>query len=91
VELVEGPIDYLKMNIEGAEQAAFSNAPLAAKSIRHATISCHDFIGVHAKEFVAGWFEAAGFELRHQAEAPHVEGESFVYASNVHRFVAVAT
>lgn len=80
VERVGGPIDYLKMNIEGAEQAAFSNAPLAAQSIRHATISCHDFIGVRTKEFVAGWFEAAGFELRHQAEPPHVEGESFVYA-----------
>ena len=80
VERVGGPIDYLKMNIEGAEQAAFSNAPLAAQSMRPRRSPATTSSRVHTKESWLARSEAARASLRRPAEPPHVEGESFVYA-----------
>ncbi|QIK95841.1 FkbM family methyltransferase [Sphingomonas sp. HDW15A] len=43
-------IDFLKMNIEGAEQLAVKG--LGALDVRNAAISCHDFINMETKQAV---------------------------------------
>jgi len=47
-ELLEGwelgRVDFLKMNIEGAEAAALAGLGRNAGRVRHVTVSCHDFL-----------------------------------------------
>jgi len=63
-------IDYLKMNIEGAERLALPGCELALARTRHVTIAAHDFRaargeGAHFRtlDFVRQFLAAAGFEI----------------------------
>ena len=51
-------VDWLKMNIEGAEKDAVLGMERMAPHIRHLTISCHDFLGTEwgrSKDQVVSW------------------------------------
>ena len=69
--LVDIPrIDWLKMNIEGAERLAILGMEETAKKTRSVVVSCHDFLadstGIEAmrtREFVKSWFEDHGFRV----------------------------
>lgn len=69
-ELDIGTIDFLKMNIEGAERYAIEGMSEAVKRTRVVAISCHDFKAnrtgnefFRTKEIVEGWLKEAGFVL----------------------------
>jgi len=75
-------IDWLKMNIEGAERNAVKGMERMAPHIRNLTISCHDFLGTEwgrSKDEVISWLVAHGFTV-----AQHGPGEpwarDYVYA-----------
>lgn len=60
-------IDYLKMNIEGAEREALQGWEGQASVVRHWCVSCHDFLGTPetaTQDFVQQWFEERGFSPR---------------------------
>jgi FkbM family methyltransferase len=60
-------IDYLYMNIEGAERLAIQGMDRVARITDHVCISCHDFLGTdfgRTNEQVRTWLEAQGFRLR---------------------------
>ena len=61
-------IDFLRCNIEGAERLAIQGAAL--NKVRHACISCHDFIGRKTKAEVRAALENAGFEVIGREEGP---------------------
>ena len=64
-------VDFLKMNIEGAETLALEGTGiLTARTIANAAISCHDWIGRATKAPVRRILEGYGFEVReHPAPA----------------------
>jgi FkbM family methyltransferase len=74
-------IDFLKMNIEGAEVKALEGVDGHDELIRHATVSCHDFLGIATKAQVREWFEQRGYTVRDHADPPHSSATWFVYAS----------
>jgi FkbM family methyltransferase len=84
-------IDFLKMNIEGAEVSALHGlGPLLAKT-RHVCISCHDFLadeeGVEALRTTAAVRELLarhGFDLRTREDAPNPWTRDYVYGVNTH-------
>jgi FkbM family methyltransferase len=52
-------VNYLKMNIEGAERLALRGFTSSTREIRHWCVSCHDFLGVPeaaTRDFVESWF-----------------------------------
>ena len=49
-------IDYLKMNIEGAEIKALPGAQDCIDKIKHWCVSTHDFCGIPSKTFVLDFF-----------------------------------
>jgi len=82
-----GPIDYLKMNIEGAERVALPGCREALRRTRFVTIAAHDFRaargeGEHFRtlDFVRGFLSDAGFDLVTRDDDPryyvpyHVHG-----------------
>lgn len=76
-------IDWLKMNIEGAEREAVRGMERMASHIRHLTISCHDFLGTdwgRSREEVTSWLTAHGFSV--WAHGPGEPWEvDYLYAS----------
>lgn len=63
-------IDFLKMNIEGAERLALAGIEGSAESIRNLAVSCHDFMAdrggddsMRTRAFVHDWLLRHGFEL----------------------------
>lgn len=77
-------VDFLTMNIEGAERLAVDGMVRLAPSVRHASISCHDFLGVEEKatrEYVRTALLAYGFELRDRTDHPHPVVRDVLYAS----------
>ena len=79
-------VDYMKINIEGAEALAVRGMEKVAPLISHATISCHDFIadGLHAtKAAVRDSLVDHGFAVREHTDPPDVCAAYFVYASRV--------
>ena len=63
-------IDFLKVNIEGAEKPALAGAASNALTMtRHVAVSCHDFIAsspsdpLRTEEWVRATLDAAGFML----------------------------
>jgi FkbM family methyltransferase len=61
-------IDFLKMNIEGAEVDALAGMPQLLAKVRHACIACHDFLAendprMKTKAACKAMLEAAGFEV----------------------------
>ncbi len=59
-------IDWLKMNIEGAEKEAIQGMEEIAPAIQNMTIACHDFLGTEwgrSKVEVLEWLTAHGFTV----------------------------
>jgi FkbM family methyltransferase len=57
-------IDYIKMNIEGAERLAVLGMEYTARLTDHICISCHDFLDTEwgrTSNHVRAWLEAHGF------------------------------
>lgn len=76
-------IDWLKMNIEGAEREAIRGMERMAPSIRHLTISCHDFLGTEwgrSKDAVLKWLFDRGFTV-HEHGPGEPWAADYVYAS----------
>jgi FkbM family methyltransferase len=84
-------IDFLKMNIEGAEVSALRGlGPLLAKT-RHVCIACHDFIAdeegdetLRTKSGVRDLLDWHGFELRTRDDAADPWTRDYVYGVNAH-------
>jgi FkbM family methyltransferase len=56
-------IDFLKMNIEGAEAAALEGMSETIGVTRHVCIACHDFLGLPTRERVASFLRDRGFTV----------------------------
>lgn len=61
-------IQFLKMNIEGAEIAALRGMPKTLAKVQHACIACHDFLadespGMRTKEACRQILHEAGFQV----------------------------
>jgi len=61
-------IDFLKMNIEGAERFAIQGMPRMIKRISHLCIACHDFLGekndfYRTKAVVSDFLRSNGFDV----------------------------
>ncbi len=81
-------IDFLKMNIEGAELPALQGSSEVLSLIRHAAIGCHDFL---AKETGDGSYRTkaavyellvdAGFTVRRRDGDPRPWARDYLFAS----------
>lgn len=75
-------VDWVKMNIEGAEKDAVRGMERMAPHIRHLTISCHDFLGTdwgRSREEVTRWLVDHGFEVIERGEGDGWEA-NYIYA-----------
>lgn len=74
-------IDFLKMNIEGAEAEALRGATSMLKKTDSACICCHDFLGekTRTKSTVCALLETAGFRLRFSPLGALPYEQDFVY------------
>lgn len=75
-------IDWIKMNIEGAEREALQGMERMAPRVMNLTISCHDFLGTEwgrTKDFVLAWLEEHGFTAELRGEGDFVQ-QLYVYA-----------
>ncbi|WP_294173667.1 FkbM family methyltransferase [uncultured Sphingomonas sp.] len=80
-ELGVGRIDFLKMNIEGAERLAIRG--FGAVEIRHLAISCHDFIPgpeTRTRAEVEAFLREAGYEVRGRPDHPRPWTRHTLYA-----------
>ncbi|WP_165356965.1 FkbM family methyltransferase [Nocardioides zhouii] len=60
-------VDWVKMNIEGAEKDAIRGMERMAPHVRHMTIACHDWLGTEwgrSREQVLTWLHDHGFRTR---------------------------
>ncbi|WP_152179203.1 FkbM family methyltransferase [Nostocoides sp. F2B08] len=75
-------VNWLKMNIEGAEKEAIQGMERMAPNVKNMTISCHDFLGTdwgRSKMVVTKWLKDHGFEVR--THGPGLEAEKdYIYA-----------
>lgn len=81
-------VDLLKMNIEGAEDAALAGATRLLRRTRHAAISCHDFIAdsqsddsFRTLQSVERLLGAAGFIVSRREDDPRPWIRDTLYAS----------
>lgn len=75
-------IDWLKMNIEGAEKMAVAGMESSAGIIRNLCISCHDFIGNEAqrsKREVRKWMVGAGFHVEEHVDTGRAWSNDYLY------------
>lgn len=75
-------VDWVKMNIEGAEKDALRGMERMAPHIQNLTISCHDFLGTEwgrSKDEVLAWLEAHGFTAEMRGEGDFVQ-QLYLYA-----------
>jgi hypothetical protein len=70
-------VDFLAMNIEGAEVAALRGMAPVADCVRNVAIACHDFLadetgdeGMRTKADVRSLLREYGFEVRERADGP---------------------
>jgi FkbM family methyltransferase len=64
-------VDFIKINIEGAETAALSGFEKHAPLVKNWCVSCHDFLGPKTATFetVSEWFSERGLgPTRHPAD-----------------------
>lgn len=88
-ELGLDEVALLKMNIEGAEVMAIEGLARVAARVRHAAISCHDFVTDYfggdeqyrTKEKVRAQLEAFGFTVRSRPDASESWVRDYLYAS----------
>lgn len=81
-------IDFLKMNIEGAELPALRGAREALALVRHAAIGCHDFLAdetgdasYRTKDAVHAILVEAGFTVTSRAGDPRPWAADYLFAS----------
>jgi len=77
-------IDFLKMNIEGAERLAIAGMDNTVDRIGRMAISCHDFLGTPwgtSRELVQTWLVSHGFEVKSRPEDPRPWARDYLYAS----------
>ena len=81
-------IALLKMNIEGAEKLAMDGFNRLASNVRHAAISCHDFVATHfgggshylTKDYVRAALESRGFAVSSRPSAVESWVRDYLYA-----------
>ena len=81
-------IDFLKMNIEGAERFAIQGMPRMIKRISHFCIACHDFLGesndfYRTKALVVGFLRSNGFAVSIRENHPDPWVRDHVHAKRV--------
>jgi len=79
-------IDYIYMNIEGAERLAIQGMDRVAQITDHMCISCHDFLGTEwgrTSEVVRAWLKAREFRVLERPNHPIPPVRFFVYASKL--------
>lgn len=83
-------IDYLKMNIEGAEGPAMKGAGRTIGAVRHVAIACHDFIAdeggseeTRTLALVRRFLKERGFVTRERPDDPRVWVRDQVYGRRV--------
>lgn len=83
-------VDYLIMNIEGAEQLAILGMSQTIDKVRRALICCHDFradLGngeeFRTKDLVLKYLKANGFFTRHMSQHPHPAIRDHIYAERL--------
>lgn len=77
-------VDYLFMNIEGAERLAIRGMDRVAQMTDHICISCHDFLGTdwgRTSEEVRAWLDARGFRVLQRPNHPIPPVRFLVYGS----------
>jgi FkbM family methyltransferase len=82
-------VALLKMNIEGAERAAMAGFDQIVSHVRHAAISCYDFVATHfggeshycTRDHVRSALEARGFTVRSRNDAAESWVRDYLYAS----------
>lgn len=75
-------IDYLKVNIEGAEERAFAGLRESFGLVRNIAVSCHDFVGCPTRDAVTARLSAEGFTLAGRRPDDAREwARSWLYAS----------
>ncbi|MGD9622062.1 MAG: FkbM family methyltransferase [Mycolicibacterium sp.] len=81
-------IDFLKMNIEGAEVGALRGARDVLPIVRHAAIGCHDFLAdetgddsYRTMDVARALLEEAGFSVTRPAEDPRPWAAHYLFAS----------
>ena len=75
-------VDWIKLNIEGAEKEALRGMERMAPRVRHLTISCHDFLGTEwgrSLDVVTAWLTDHGFSFERRQDPDEVFG-LYVYA-----------
>jgi FkbM family methyltransferase len=83
-------VDFLKMNIEGAERPALQGLGALVDGTRHVCISCHDFLAddggsddLRTKAFVRNFLRAHGFGVTGRDDAPDPWTRDYLYGVNV--------
>ena len=79
-------IDFLKMNIEGAERLAIQGMQRMIQHTRQLCIACHDFVGEQSdfyrtKALVLDFVRANGFEVTVREEHPDLWVRDHVYGT----------
>ena len=77
-------VDFLTMNIEGAERLAIRGMERSFAKVAHVCICCHDFIGDPEKatrNVVIAWLEQHGFVVTVQQTSPWPSVRDYVYGS----------
>jgi hypothetical protein len=81
-------IDFLKMNIEGAELPALRGAREVLPMVRHAAIGCHDFLAdqtgdesYRTEALVHALFAEAGFTVTPRDDDPRPWAADYLFAS----------
>lgn len=75
-------VDWVKLNIEGAEKEALRGMERMAPHVRNLTISCHDFLGTEwgrSFDVVTAWLTDHGFKFERRDDPDEVFG-LYVYA-----------
>lgn len=81
-------VDFLKVNIEGAEGPMLKGMSETLKGLRHAAISCHDFAAdilgdefLRTRSRVVSFFESAGGRVRSRPTDPRYFVRDYLYVS----------
>jgi FkbM family methyltransferase len=73
-------IDFLKMNIEGAEAAALDGMTETIGVTRHVCIACHDFLGLPTRDRVIAFLRDHGFAIETRSGDPREFVRDHVHA-----------
>jgi hypothetical protein len=83
-------VDFLKMNIEGAERMALEGMERLIGSTRHVCVACHDFVAeqggpgrMRTKAFVRDFLCDRGFSLTSREDAPDPWTRDYLYGVNL--------